>query len=56
MTVSKTSQAVALTRAGFAAPGLAIFELDHPDTQADKRARLDAIVAEDLLVTACPAS
>ena len=31
----------------FRAPGVMFFELDHPGTQADKRARLDAILAED---------
>ena len=31
----------------FRSPGVTFFELDHPATQADKRARLDAILAED---------
>ena len=31
----------------FGSPGVRFFEIDHPDTQADKRARLAAILAED---------
>jgi len=31
----------------FRTPGVTFFELDHPDTQADKRTRLAAIAAED---------
>jgi methyltransferase (TIGR00027 family) len=31
----------------FRTAGVRFFEVDHPDTQADKRARLDTILAED---------
>ncbi len=31
----------------FRTPGVTFFELDHPDTQADKRTRLASIAAED---------
>jgi methyltransferase (TIGR00027 family) len=38
----------------FRTPGVTFFELDHPDTQAYKRARLDAILAQDARVSRAP--
>jgi len=38
----------------FRTPGVTFFEVDHPDTQADKRTRLAAIVAQDARDIAAP--
>jgi O-methyltransferase involved in polyketide biosynthesis len=38
----------------FRTPGVTFFEVDHPDTQADKRTRLAAIAAQDARDIAAP--
>jgi len=40
----------------FRAPGVTFFEIDHPSTQADKLARLTAILADDAVLRSDPAS
>lgn len=39
----------------FRTPGVRFFEVDHPDTQADKRRRLDGLAADTDAVTLVPA-